>query len=400
MRIRIENVTLITPTGLVPQGAVDAENGVITAVYDAPPPTPAASSGILCTDGAGLYAAPGFVDIHLHGGGGVEFMNASPEQIRTGCAAHARHGATTLLPTTLAAPPELTLSMIRAVRAAQKITTECTIAGVHLEGPFLSPAQSGAQSPDALALPAPELWNRLLDEWPGGVRMMGAAPELPGALELGDELAKRGVLASIGHTDATYEDIARAVAHGYTHMTHFYSGMSGLTRREGYRVLGAIESGYLLDELRIELIADGIHLPPELLRMILKCKQHSSISLVTDAMRGAGLPDGPSVLGSLKNGMQVIVEDGIARMPDHSGFAGSVATTDRLVRVMHSQAGLPLWEAVRMASLHPAQLLNIADRTGSIAPGKDADLVLFEEGVRVRQVLVSGQPMLPDGLPV
>ena len=185
MRIRLYDVTRITRTGLVPHSAIDAEDGAITAVYDT---LPAEEPGVRSVDAKGAYAAPGFIDIHLHGGGGVEFMDATPERIRAGCVAHARHGTTTLLPTTLAASPELTLRMIRAVRQAQAATTECTIAGVHLEGPFLSPAQSGAQSPDALSLPTPGLWDRLLDEWPGGVRIMGAAPELPGAMALGEAL--------------------------------------------------------------------------------------------------------------------------------------------------------------------------------------------------------------------
>ena len=161
MRIRLYDVTRITRTGLVPHSAIDAEDGAITAVYDT---LPAEEPGVRSVDAKGAYAAPGFIDIHLHGGGGVEFMDATPERIRAGCAAHARHGTTTLLPTTLAASPELTLRMIRAVRQAQAATTECTIAGVHLEGPFLSPAQSGAQSPDALSLTTSGLWARLLDE--------------------------------------------------------------------------------------------------------------------------------------------------------------------------------------------------------------------------------------------
>ena len=389
MRIRIENVTRITPTGLVPHSAIDAENGIITAVYDAPPPAP--DAGMLCTDGAGLYAVPGFVDIHLHGGGGVEFMNATPEQIRAGCAAHARHGATTLLPTTLAAPPELTLSMIRAVRAAQQITAECTIAGVHLEGPFLSPAQSGAQSPDALALPAPGLWNRLLDEWPEGVRMMGAAPELPGAMALGEALRARGITATIAHAEADYNTCMDAAAHGFTDITHIYSGCSMVHRKNGYRFGGVVEAGLLEDAFTVQVIADGKHLPPELLRLIYKCKGADKISLITDALFAAGsdIPDGATLRQA--NGMETVLEDGVMKLPDRQAFAGSVATMDRLVRNMVNLANVPLWDAVTMATATPARVAGLAAHKGKLAPGFDADIVLLDAALQVKAVMARGK---------
>ncbi len=194
----------------------------------------------------------------------------------------------------------------------------------------------------------------------------------------------------MGHSDAKLDAVQEAVRHGYTQLTHFYSGMSTITRENGHRKLGLVEAGYLLDQLNIEIIADGIHLPPELLRLILKCKDHDHICLVTDSMRGADMPDGPSLLGSLAHGVSVIIRDGIANMPTFDCFAGSVATTDRLVRVMTRKAGLPVWEAVKMASLNPAVFLGIGDRYGSIEPGKTADLVVFDEDVRISEVYVSG----------
>ena len=342
-------------------------------------------------DAKGAYAAPGFIDIHLHGGGGVEFMDATPERIRAGCAAHARHGTTTLLPTTLAASPELTLRMIRAVRQAQAATTECTIAGVHLEGPFLSPAQSGAQSPDALSLPTPGLWDRLLDEWPGGVRIMGAAPELPGAMALGEALRARGVVASIAHSDADYETCRRALACGFTDITHIYSGCSMVHRKNGYRFGGVVEAGLLEDAFTVQVIADGKHLPPELLRLIVKCKGADRISLITDALFAAGsdLPDG-SVLRQA-NGMETVLEDGVMKLPDRQAFAGSVATMDRLVRNMVHLAGVPLWDAVAMATATPARVIGLADRKGSLAPGFDADIVLMDKQLNVKAVMARGQ---------
>lgn len=387
MNTRFYDVTRVTRTGLVPHSAIDVQDGVIAAVYDSlPPPAP----GLQVVDAAGAYAAPGFIDLHLHGGGGVEFMDATPAQIRQGCAAHARHGTTTLLPTTLAAPVDLTLRMIRAVRRAQAQTTECTIAGVHLEGPFLSPAQSGAQSPDALSLPAPELWERLLGEWPGGVRLMGAAPELPGALELGDALRARGIPASIAHSDADYAACRQALAHGYTDITHLYSGCSMVHRENGYRFGGVVEAGLLEDAFTVQVIADGRHLPPELLRLIVKCKGADRISLITDALFAAGsdVPEG-TVLRQA-NGMETVLEDGVMKLPDRQAFAGSVATMDRLVRNMVQLAGAPLWDAVAMATATPARVAGLADKKGSLAPGFDADIVLLDKNLSVQAVMARG----------
>lgn len=388
MKTRFYDVTRITRTGLVPHSAIDVEESVITEVYDTLPP---AEPGLHLVDGGGMYAAPGFIDIHLHGGGGVEFMNATPEEIRQGCAAHARHGTTTLLPTTLAAPLPLTLRMIRAVREAQPLTTECTIAGVHLEGPFLSPNQSGAQSPDALSQPSPALWERLLDEWPGGVRMMGAAPELPGAMALGEALRERGIAASIAHSDADYHTCTRALEHGYRDITHIYSGCSMVHRRNGFRFGGVVEAGLLEDAFTVQVIADGCHLPAELLRLIVKCKGADRISLITDALfaAGSGLPDG-TVLRQA-NGMETILEDGVMKLPDRQAFAGSIATMDRLVRNMVRLAGVPLWDAVTMATATPARVVGLADTKGSLAPGYDADILLLDEALNVRTVMARGR---------
>lgn len=263
--------------------------------------------------------------------------------------------------------------------------------GVHLEGPYFAPAQAGAQPPGYMLKPEPEHYRAVLNYGEGTIMRWSSAPELPGALKLGDELQKRGVMAAIGHTDASYEEMCQAVLHGYSHVTHLYSGMSSITRKEGRRILGAVEASYLLDELTVEIIADGIHLPPELLRLILKCKNHDSICLVTDSMRGAGMPEGPSVLGSKKNGLPVMIEGGIAMMPDRTGFAGSVATTDRLVRVMTKQAGLSMWEAVKMITINPARFAGVDGRKGSLEPGKDADMLIFDDDVRIQDVYVSGK---------
>lgn len=388
MCTRFCNVTRITRTGLVPHSAIDIENGVITAVYDEPPQD---AAGIFNINAMGAYAAPGFIDVHVHGGGGIEFMNATPSQIREGCAAHARHGTTTLLPTSLAAAPLETLHMINAVREAVAITTECTIAGVHLEGPFLSPLQSGAQSPDALAFPSAELWKRLLNEWEGGVRVMGIAPELNGAMELGDELKKRGIVASIAHSDAAYSVCQEAISHGFSDITHIYSGCSMVHRENGYRFGGVVEAGLLEDAFTVQVIADGKHLPAELLRLIVKCKGADKISLITDALfaAAADYPHG-SVLRQA-NGMETVLEDGVMKLINRQAFAGSIATMDSLVRNMVHLAHVPLCDAVTMATATPARVIGMADKKGSIEKGYDADIILLDRELRVQAVMARGQ---------
>ena len=264
--------------------------------------------------------------------------------------------------------------------------------GIHLEGPFFSAAQAGAQPPGYLQLPLPENYLPILDAGGEDIVRVSAAVELEGAMQLGDELSKRKILAAIGHSDATVDQVAEAVQHGYTHVTHLYSGMSSLHRVGPYRVLGVVEASYLIDELTVEIIADGKHLPPELLKFIIKFKDNDKISLITDSMRGAGLPEGQTAkLGSLKNGQDAIIRDGVAMMPDFKAFAGSICTTDRCVRTMHQLAGLPIEKAVKMMTLNPAKVLGIDDKKGSLDVGKDADLVIFDENIHVTDVFVKGE---------
>ena len=207
--------------------------------------------------------------------------------------------------------------------------------GLHLEGPYFAYAFRGAQDPRYLRNPSPEEYMEILDRSQDIVRW-SIAPELPGALEFGDILHRRGILPSIAHTDAIYEDVVEAVKHGFTHITHFYSCMNGVTRRNAFRYAGCVEAGYLLDEITIELITDGVHVPAPLMKLAVKNKGAEKIALVTDSMRGAGMPEGKSILGSRAKGREVLIEDGVAKMPDRQSFAGSVATADRLVRNMLS----------------------------------------------------------------
>lgn len=390
MRI-FTNARVILPGKILPSGYLLEKDGLIMSV-GAMQDIPACSGQVI--DCRHHYLSPGFVDLHTHGGGGFDYMDGEVEDVIGSARAHLSHGTTSLMPTTLTSSDKALYKTIDAYLEALPCRENMpNLLGLHLEGPYFSPAEKGAQDPQFLRTPSPGHYLPLLDYAQGQIRRLSFAPELPGALAMTRCLAKKGVLLSAAHTCATLADLRLAVEHGVRYLTHFYSGMSTITRQNGNRILGVVEGGYLLDELSVEIIADGIHLPPDLLRLILKCKSHDSICLCTDSMRAAGLPDGPSVLGAKIGGQAVIVEDGVAKMPDRSCFAGSVATADRLVRVMVQQAGLDLVSAVKMMSLNPARLAGFGMQKGSLEAGKDADLLLFDEQIQIQQVYVMGKPV-------
>ncbi|MCI6376961.1 MAG: N-acetylglucosamine-6-phosphate deacetylase [Clostridiales bacterium] len=388
MRI-FENAKLVLPDRVCNQGWLGVEHGKIAAVGEGIAPFYPQDERVDC---AGRYLAPGFIDIHTHGAGGHDFMDGTVEAVVEAARTHLRHGTTSLLPTTLTSSDGDLFTTIDCFHQARRMKERMPhLMGLHLEGPYFCQAEKGAQDSRYLRAPQPEHYMRILEYAQGSIARWSLAPELPGALEMADRLVPLGIVLSAGHTAATYEEMSAAYDHGVRHLTHFYSGMSTIVRRGGFRILGVVESGYLIDGLSVELIADGMHLPPPLLKMILKCKEHPKICLCTDSMRGAGMPDGPSVLGSLKDGQQVVIEDGIAKMPDRTCFAGSVATADRLVRVMAREAGVPLWEAVRMMTLNPARVMGWEARKGALREGMDADLVLLNDDITVAGVYVLGQ---------
>jgi len=261
--------------------------------------------------------------------------------------------------------------------------------GLHLEGPYFAYGQRGAQDPRYLRNPVPEEYMRVLTECRHILRW-SVAPELPGALEMGKALKERGILAAVGHSDAVCSQIEEAFEAGYTHATHLYSGMSSVHRINAYRYAGVVEAAYLIDDMTVEIIADGKHLPSELLRFVYKFKGADRIALITDSMRGAGMPEGPTVLGHKDNGLACIIEDGVAKLPDRTAFAGSVATFDRLVRNMVNMAKVDLVNAVKMATATPARIMNFKDR-GALEPGLRADVIFFNDNIDVSFVMVGGR---------
>ena len=385
------NVLVITPTGVMP-GEVLVDGARIAAV-EAPDTLRQGADTVV--DGNGKYLSPGFIDTHTHGAGGADFMDGDVEAIYTACHAHLRHGTTAIIPTTITSTRESLMDFVELfnrVELARPGLPE--ILGLHLEGPYFAAEQRGAQDPRHLRNPQPDEYEEVLRRTDRVVRWSFAV-ELPGGQAFLDTLRRHGIISSLAHSDATCRETMRAYDNGVRALTHFYSGMAGVRRINAYRVGGAVEAGYLIDGLYLEVIADGKHLPEELLQLIYKVKGPDRICLVTDSMRAAGMPDGPYKLGNLETGVDCFVEDGVAKMPDRTAFAGSVATADRLVRTMRALSGAPLHEAVAMMSITPARLMGIDDRKGSVAPGKDADLLLFDNDVNIDTVMVRGEWALP-----
>lgn len=385
-RLKIINGKIITPYRIIHNHAIWVEDSTIVGIE----PEDVPFSGARTIDAEGKFIAPGFIDMHTHGAGGHDFMDGTVEAFLGAAEMHARHGTTTLVPTTLTSSQEElrhTLSMFR--EASNKNVRGAHLQGMHLEGPYFSVKQCGAQDPRFIHDPDPAEYEPIVRGSKDIIRW-SAAPELKGAMEFGRFMSRHGILPSIAHTDAIYEDVIQAFENGFTHMTHLYSAMSGVSRRNAFRYAGVIESAFLIEEMTVEIIADGVHLPPSLLQLIYKAKGASRIALVTDSMRAAGMPEGTSILGSLKAGQQVIVEDGVAKMPDRTAFAGSVVTADRLVRNMINLAGVSLPEAVQMITVTPAKICGIFPEKGSIAVGKQADLVIFDENININTTIVNG----------
>jgi N-acetylglucosamine-6-phosphate deacetylase len=387
MQLKISDGQVITPQGILKNGSVLVTDGVITEISA----DNIHAQGATEIDARGKYIAPGFIDIHVHGGGGHDFMDNSVDGFLEIAKLHARYGTTAMLPTTLSCEKADLLETLRVYEKADAINhAGAQFIGIHIEGPYFAMSQRGAQDPRYIRNPDPDEYKEILSS-SRHIKRWSVAPELPGAIGFSKYMTAHGVLPAIAHTDAIYEDVVEAFNNGGNLATHFYSAMSGVTRRNAFRYAGVIESAYLIDDMFVEIIADGKHLPAPLLKLIYKIKGTGRIALITDAMRAAGMPPGESVLGSLKDGAKVIVEDDVAKMPDRSAFAGSVATFDRLVRNMVQLTEVPLAEAVRMASEIPAKIMKIDDHKGTLERGKDADIVVFDENIEINTTIVNGK---------
>ncbi len=385
--LKIFNGRIITPYRIIKQGTIVVTDGKITDVREGNIDVPGATE----IDAAGQYVAPGFVDLHVHGGGDYDFLDGEVDAFLRAAETHARHGTTTMYPTALSGDVDTLLRNLELYEQADaQNNAGAQFEGIFLEGPYYSMDQRGAQDPRYIRDPDPAEYKDILSRT-SVIKRWDSAPERDGALEFAQYLLTQGVMPSMGHTSAVYEEVLTAFEHGYTLATHLYSGMLGVTRRDAFRYAGAVESAFLIEEMNVEVIADGKHLPASLLKLIYRIKGPDRIALVTDAMRGAGMPEGDSILGPRDDGLEVIITDGVAMLPDRTSFAGSVATTDRLVRTMIDLAGVPLTDAVRMMTSTPANIMGIDDRKGSLIKGKDGDIVIFDDDIQVDKTIIAGR---------
>jgi len=384
MITRIKNGKLILRDKVAEKQYLYFENGVIKDITDE-------EKSFDCEiDAEGNYVSPGFIDVHIHGGGGYDFMDGGTEPIINALDFHLKHGTTSVLPTTLASSNETLLSFLRDLRTVvENKMSRCNVLGTHLEGPYFNISQCGAQNPDYIKEPDRAEYERIYNEGKGLIRKWSFAPELNGSEEFCSFLVKNSIIPSVGHSNGTYTDFEKVYNLGLRNVTHLYSGMSTITRYNGYRILGITECAYLFDGMIAEVIADGCHLPPELLKLIVKNIGKDNICLITDAMRGAGMKEGESQLGRKGESVPCIIEDGVAKLLDRTSFAGSIATADRLVRTMVEMAEVPLNDAVKMMTENPAKMLGLSKK-GVLQEDYDADIVIFDKNINIKSVIVNG----------
>ncbi len=395
MKTLFKNAKIVLPDS-VKDGAVLVEDGKIAQI------------GNICKeydeviDLAGDFLCPGFVDIHNHGGAGYEFIDATEKAYLEALRTHLTGGTTTIVPTFSSYPLPMILSAISVFNDLKEKEADIPgiphLAGLHMEGPNFAPAQAGAQDPEIIHPPRKDEYEAILAATPYVLRW-SVAPELDGALEFGTYLKNKGINASIGHSDANTDTVLEAVKYGYDTVTHVYSGCSLVHRNGAFREGGVVEGAFLADELTVEIIADGAHLPKELLKLIYKIKGPEKIAMVTDCIRpgGASFPDGTVLPYDKEKGIDITIERGVALLPGGKAFAGSLATTSHLVRIMVNLAGIPIHEVCRMMSLNPARIIKMADKIGSIEIGKIADFTILDKDLEVSAVVLDGKVAYKKG---
>ncbi|MDD9265941.1 N-acetylglucosamine-6-phosphate deacetylase [Paenibacillus sp. GCM10023248] len=383
----ITGAKIVTEQGIIEQGVVHIKDGVIASVQDSADwNSGAASPEAVTLDARGSWLLPGFIDVHVHGGYGADFMDASSEALDTITRFHAQSGTTAMLATTMTQTREAIDRVLDEVNAyMRKPMPYAQLLGVHMEGPFISPKWAGAQDPN-LMLPPQLSWLQSWDErYPQLVKQLTLAPEGEGAHAMIAWLREHGIVAACGHTDASYADIQSAVDAGLSHAVHTFNAMKPLHHREPGTV-GAVLTD---DRISGEVIADGIHVHPAAIRLLVKAKQPHGLLLITDAMSAAGLGDGQYDLG----GQAVTVQGGVARLTEGGALAGSTLTMIEALRYMVRHVGVSVEEASRFASGNPARLLGLEASHGSIAQGKQADLLLIGPELELERVWIRGQAL-------
>lgn len=384
--IWIGNGRIVLPDRISIDGSILIENGLIAAVNEAPPHEAS------IVDACGGYILPGFIDLHVHGGGGADFMDCEPDCIHAAARAHCKHGTTALAPTTMTCDDPVLEKMIACYLEAVKTPTGgAQLLGLHLEGPFFSSKNKGAQPVGEQRVPTREFLEHIIRLAEGHILRWDEAPELPNTDVFARVMSENNIMASIAHTSAIADQANAAFDMGFSHITHFYSATSTGQKINGIVYSGVNEATFLRDEITIELICDGRHIPKEHMLLAYRIKGPDKIALITDAMRAAGTNDTHSILGAKNGGVPVVIKDDVAQLPDFSFYAGSIGTMDRALRVAHVQYGIPLVDVSRMLSLTPARLARCDQHKGSLEVGKDADIVVMDEAFQVQRVYVCGE---------
>jgi len=380
MLTQIYNGHVLTPEGWVNGGSVIIEDFRIKEVSKSSHQLDGMDKRV---DAHGMHVVPGGIDMHVHGGGGCDFQECTPEAFKTAAETHLRHGTTSIYATLSSSPIDM---MERACATCDELMREggTTIMGMHMEGPYFNPSRAGAQMPEVIRIPDANEYTHIVEDYEC-VRRWDSAPELPGAVEMGKYITGKGIVAAIGHTAAEYPDVKAAYDAGYKLATHFYNGMPGFHNVREFKHAGTVESVYLMDDMAVEVIADGIHVPATLLNLVYHIKGVEHTALVTDAL---AVTDSDSEHAF---DPRVIIEDGVCKLSDRSALAGSIATMDRLIKTMVRVVNVPLNDAVRMASETPARIMGIYDRKGSLQRGKDADILLLDSDINLRSVYSMGQ---------
>ena len=376
---QIINGRILTPQGWLEGGSVIVEDGKIAEVSN----NSFVIEGAEVIDAKGCDIVPGGIEMHVHGGGGRDFMEGDEEAFRVAIDAHMQYGTTSIFPTLSSS----TVPMIeKACETCTKLMAEpdSPVLGLHLEGPYFNPKQAGAQIPEWIKAPVKEEYEYLLEKWPC-LKRWDEAPELEGSHEFIKCCREHGVLPSIGHTRAKYEEVAAANELGMTHATHFYNAMPVVYKNREFKEMGTVESIFALENMTVEMIADGIHVPPMMLRMIYQIKGVERTALITDALACTASKDDTAF------DPRVVLEDGVCKLADRSALAGSIATMDRLVRTCVHQAGIPMEDACRMISETPAKIMGVYDRKGSLEKGKDADIIFFDKAQELTFVMQMGR---------
>jgi N-acetylglucosamine-6-phosphate deacetylase len=393
MNMLFHGGTIVLEDALLQNGQVEVDEGRIAAVH--PSSSQVTNSALETIDLAGGYLVPGYVDLHVHGGGGADFMDGTEAAFQTICTVHARHGTTSLLPTTTVARHEQHLVFLELCRRLKRSGTQgARILGAHFYGPYFAREARGCHPVLPVRPPVPEEYGAYLD-YADCISTATVAPELPGAEAFVRACRARSIRCNAGHTFATFDQMEAALGWGIRHVDHLFCAMSDrarLRQSQSYPMRGGVmEATLFFDELTTEVIADGKHLLRELLLLAYKIKGPDRLALVTDCNRALDMPDGEYMFGPLDGGEPILRSGGVGVMPDGSALASGVMGMDHAVRTFHRLTGVPLARVVRMATLTPARIIGREHEIGSIDPGKRADLLVLDEMLQVKQVYLAGQ---------